>query len=534
MGSDALIGQTIGSYRIVRKLGQGKWGVVYEALQTSMNRPVALKLLSPELAAKPEMKQQFIGNVSAKANVDHPHILSVYEADEANGQTFFTHEYVEGDTLATLTAQGRKLDEPTALQTVKVVGEALAYLNQRKLAYTPLDASRIYIGTDKRPRLANLATFENQPGNTQEDIQTLGNGILAALPGGRAKEPGFQTMLMRMRDGGASGFASWPALLQAVTALEPKVIPADAFKLSAQDQAAIRAVEQAKRRQKQQLIWSMVGIFVVLWLAGLALWWKFHGANQRNFDQEIVKIPAGEFIYQNGQKVTLPDFWIDRYEVTMGQYAKFLDDLAKHPSAEFDHPQQPKGKLHVPRDWAIYYGRASSTFAGYRKVKYVPIDLNCPVFLVDYWDAYAYAKWKGRRLPTEQEWEKAARGTDGRAYPWGNDWNPKNVNAGGDFTPTVGPDYKPNVDGFVWWSPVDAITGDRSPTGIMDMAGNVSEWTDTWDPTHRYVIVRGGNYKSGPDEAKVTRRLTTTFPEIATETLGFRTVSDKPPAGGGG
>jgi formylglycine-generating enzyme required for sulfatase activity len=153
------------------------------------------------------------------------------------------------------------------------------------------------------------------------------------------------------------------------------------------------------------------------------------------------------------------------------------------------------------------------------------------VFNVNYFDAYAYAKWKGRRLPTEQEWEKAARGTNGNLYPWGNQWDPQKLNAGTDFQPDPAPGYVPAVDGYTWWAPVDAILSDRSAYGVIGMAGNVSEWTGTWDAGKTFVVVRGGNFKSNSEQALLTSQLKE-YPDAAAQALGFRTASDTPPSGG--
>ena len=224
--------------------------------------------------------------------------------------------------------------------------------------------------------------------------------------------------------------------------------------------------------------------------------------------------------------MTLPDFWIDQDVVTIGQYATFLSYLKQHPDemTKFDHPNQPKGKSHVPLKWEIYYAAAQAR----QPVNYVPIDLNCPIFNVDWWDAYAYANWKGRRLPTEQEWEKAARGTDGRMFPWGNDWDPKKCNSNADYVEHPGPNTpRGAVDGYIQWCPVDAIPADKSPYGVIGMAGNVSEWTASWDPTKRFPVIRGGNFHT-PDNS-VIRRVAVLDPEGISEYLGFRTASDKPP-----
>ena len=157
-------------------------------------------------------------------------------------------------------------------------------------------------------------------------------------------------------------------------------------------------------------------------------------------------------------------------------------------------------------------------------------NLDCPVFNVDYFDAYAYAKWKGRRLPTEEEWEKAARGPAGNLYPWGNEWDPKKLNAGGDYLENSPDGYKPAVDGFNWWAPVDAFAKtDRSPYGVVGMAGNVSEWTDSSNADKSEVVIRGGNFKSTATQALTTSSIKQD-PYFFRETLGFRTASDNPPA----
>ena len=521
---DNLPGQTIGNYKIIRKLGDGKWGAVYEAEQTSMGRAVAMKILAPHLQEQAEAKRQFIGNASAKANVQHPSILSVYEAGESDGHCYFTHEYVDGDTLAHLAAQRRAIDETVALQIVKVIAEALAALHQQKIPHSPLETNSIYLGIDQRPRLANLATVNGDVPNIQHDIQTLGRAVAGVLVGGRATAPGMQALLTRMQSSGPNGFLSWPALIQAVKAIEPKVKPADAFKLTAQDEAAIRAVEEARLKQKRSIIYSSVTVAVLLLILGVLIYRQFFRSNERKELEAMVPVPAGEFTYQNGEKTSTNAFWIDRYEVTIGQYAKFLDYLDSHSSNDFDHPKQPPGKTHVPKDeytWKIYIGRAR---AG-KPAANTPIDLNCPVFNVDFWDAYAYAKWKKHRLPTEQEWEKAARGTDGRLYPWGNDFDPKQLNGNADYIEKPQLNSKAAVDGFWWWCPVDAKPGDKSPYGAIGMAGNLSEWTDSW--VDDKPVIRGGNFHS--DDWKVTKRVTGADPFLSSEFVGFRTVSDTAP-----
>lgn len=519
------MGQTLGAYKIVRKLGEGKWGTVYEADQTAMGRLVAMKILSPELEQQPEAKKRFIGNASAKANVQHPFILSVYEAGEADGHCYFTHEYVEGENLAQLAAQNRTVDEPTALHTMKVVAEALSSLNQQKIAHALLKANNIYIGTDKRPRLSNLATHDGDTPNMQHEILTLGQAVSNVLPNKRATAPGLQAMLKRMQTPGQNGFLSWVALLQAVKALEPKVMPVDAFKLTAQDEAAIRAVENARKKQRMSIIYSSITALVLVVITGVVVYRTFFTSNERMELEKMLPVPAGEFIYQDGQKASTNAFWMDQYEITIGQYAKFLEYLRAHPTTQFDSPKQPAGKSHVPKDdvtWSIYYGRAR---AG-KPANNTPIDLNCPVFNVDYWDAYAYAKWRGHRLPTEIEWEKAARGTDGRIYPWGNELDMKRFDGNADYVERPGPETKATSDGYWWWCPVDAKPGDKSPYGIVGMAGNVSEWTDTWIDD-KFPVIRGGNFHS-PDW-KVTKRVTGAYPNTFSEYLGFRTVSDTPP-----
>ncbi len=183
---------------------------------------------------------------------------------------------------------------------------------------------------------------------------------------------------------------------------------------------------------------------------------------------EFVRIPAGEFLYGDSkEKIELPEFWMGKTPVTNAVYKRFLDA----------NPQQD-----APYDW--------------NNRQYPNGKAEHPVVNVSWHDAQAFCEWAGLRLPTEREWEKAARGTDGRKYPWGEqEPTPELCNFGknvGATTP-VGR-YSPAGD---------------SPYGCVDMSGNVWEWTESlYKKGENWRVLRGGSWYSGKNRlpAAVRRR----------------------------
>jgi len=518
-----LAGQPFGAYLIDRKIADGRWGTVYFAVQLSINRPVGIEILDAAKASDELTRERFIADARAKAQVQHPSILAVYEAGEADGRYFYAHEYVDGSTLATLKLSGDRLDEPAALKVLRVAAEGLAYLTSHHIPHQTPDASSISVGNNGQAHLANLAAQATDDQLTPEqEIQALGRIMLSVLPAIQSLSQGLRDLLKGMVQTGPEALTTWGQVLQGIKAIEPKVIPIEAAKITAQDRAAIAAVELARKQQKRALYFSIGSVISLLILVGVLVYWLY-ASNERTLDEQI-DIPAGEFLFANGETKNLPEFWIDKYEVTYGQYGKFVKFLEEHPTSEYDDPRQPRIKtaaMHKPEHWDIYYLNA---VAG-KSAHSVKIDLNCPVMEVDFWDAYAYAKWRGRELPTEEQWEKAARGIKGFTYPWGEDFDPKKVNSGADFD-QAHPDAKGAIDGFNYWNPVDKIKGDKSPFGVMGMAGNVREWTNTWDPVKRRPVVKGGSYLS--KDVRLDQRAEMD-PATINESLGFRTISHTPP-----
>lgn len=235
----------------------------------------------------------------------------------------------------------------------------------------------------------------------------------------------------------------------------------------------------------------------------------------------MVLIPAGPFLMGSNDglpnerpehHVTVDAYYIDQFEVTAGRYQKFVESA----------------KRGLPPMWDDEAARTLS---------------DLPAVGMTWTDAAAYCRWAGRRLPTEAEWEKAARGTDGRRYPWG------------PMQPFVD---MANYNRGVWVS--EAVTlvpvgsglggmsvryglenGGRSPYGLFHMAGNAAEWVADWYDREYYLrspeknpfgptagekrVLRGGSWADLPIALRVTARFSAE-PEFEDRTIGFRCAAD--------
>ncbi|MCS6994880.1 MAG: formylglycine-generating enzyme family protein, partial [Anaerolineales bacterium] len=187
---------------------------------------------------------------------------------------------------------------------------------------------------------------------------------------------------------------------------------------------------------------------------------------------EMVYVPAGEFLMgspagvgwsdERPQHVVYLDaFWIDRTEVTNAMYARFLNERGNQEEGGVTWLDEGYARVHQS-------GGRWAADAGYEEH---------PVVAVSWFGAAAYCEWAGARLPTEAEWEKAARGTDGRTYPWG------------DAAPTCSLlNFWPSAsDCVVGTSAVGSYPAGASPYGALDMAGNVWEWVADWYDENYYA-----------------------------------------------
>ncbi|HXV82918.1 MAG TPA: SUMF1/EgtB/PvdO family nonheme iron enzyme, partial [Candidatus Binatia bacterium] len=294
-----------------------------------------------------------------------------------------------------------------------------------------------------------------------------------------------------------------PAYLKSVTLLEPhgNVVATVA-------DAVHRIALECRRALLRKVFKGVAAASIVVGAA--YFYWVYREPGREITGQDgapAVAVPAGNFTMGDDEEsplreIYLDAFYIDKYEVTVARYAKFL---------------KTTGNVRLPEDWK----EASLDGAN-----------ELPVVGVDWHDADAYCKWAGKRLPTEAEWEKAARGTDGRRYPWGND-EPTSSRANFGKSSAVSP-YKGGL------APVGSREAGSSPYGVQDLAGNAGEWVADWfgagfrrgdlrnpkgPENGTDKVIRGGGWYDPPVRLNLSRRMHAS-PDNRAHDVGFRCAND--------
>ena len=484
----------LGEYRLKKLLAETSISRLWLAEQVSVARLVLVEELCDEHYRVP-----FLANVRAKAAVDHPLIGSVYEAVAEPDLCFYAHELLPGTTLAARLTADESLQPARLAVILRRICEAHL---QHEALHQPtalLDLNDVYLDEHGVIRLTNLAVAGPRlPEQSGRDIVYLGTALVPLVALGQPGATRLATLFAWMRGEGLDAPLTWGQTRDFCVQIEHQL--AGPLSLLTPTQGGTRT------SFKQPVVW--ITAFTVLVLVGIIasaikLRPPLPPPPPRASLPAAVTIPAGSHPTPDGSQETLPAFRISAHEITIGQYAEFLDTLgmlAKNQrDGTYDLASQPQEKTtHTPTDWPALLAAAKISGVWQNQL----VTLDSPVVGVDWWDAAAYAEWKKGHLPTQEEWFAAL-----------------SIDLKMPATLPAGP-----------FAPVTATTADRTPPGLVGMAGSVCEWTAkrAANPTNplgeKFWVITGGSYlKSG---SNALSREWVTDRSLRRPDLGFRVVFD--------
>ena len=587
-----LVGRTLkGKYRIDAWIGGGGMGTVYRATFLKVGIEVAVKVLNPDLLTEQRgMLDRFRREARAAMSIQHQNAIRVIDFDDDDNLHYLVMEIVKGRELSEVIAEEGPLDYHRAVWLLAQICDAIDAAHQQKIIHRDLKPANVIVqksGEQEAVKVLDFGiaklhiarekdsteTLVTQPGTVMgtplymspeqcwgkeldkelgqtSDIYTLGVigyellskrspfpvaekcgadlrecikqrrvetpvPLLEVMPS--IPENVAEVIMHALEESPANRPASAAEMAQGLREAAGST-PATSSKYTpGRSTSSTRSTASIQMKARRPLILGAAAIVAVL---GLGLYLYLSGK------KEVEKVvtnqpPAGMSLIKGGSfmmgrndgdddegpahQQTVADFWLDQYEVTNEQYKKFVDATGNRP----------------PGNWA------NGTFPSEQA--------QWPVTYVTWTDAVAYATWTKKRLPTEAEWEYAARGGSQQLlYPWGSEWKDGNAN--------ISPVGRTVVQ-------VGIFKKDVSPFGIYDLAGNVREWVQ--DSYTRYVtksaglpqcpeckVYRGGSFKEDIKDTKVTHRWAT-LPDIPTDTntrsqyeksvlpyVGFRCAKD--------
>jgi formylglycine-generating enzyme required for sulfatase activity len=431
----------IGDYIILQCLREHEETRTWLAKQVSVGRTVLIDELKQTHSTH---SQAFLADVRAKAAVEHPLVGSIYEASTDRGLCFCAYELLPGDTVTQLAQSQESFKAQRFVHLLRRIAEANIYHETHQNATSPLGPDDIHIDTQGIIRLENLVIHgERNEDQSLRDIIHLGSFFQSVLDPNHPGTTRCLTLLAWMRGEDTEHYLSWAKIRDYCEQIEQQLT--EPSEIQALPTTAIPA------EQKSYLMWVWIALGVLL-LGGVitfAITRTKNGSSIAETKPAWIEVPAGSYSTMNGFDFTVVAFSISNQEVSIGEYSKFiktLDLLAKESNDHvFNHPDQPKSKTsHKPNHWDDLYDSALKS----KPWNNIKINLNTPVVGVDWWDAYAYAKWKKCALPTQEQWLAAL-------VSQSKDYSTIPVSA---------------------WPPANE-TPDRTTNGILAMAGSVAEWT---------------------------------------------------------
>ncbi len=533
----------IGKYELQEFLGGGM-ARVYRAVDTVIGRTVAVKILTEEGCANEEIRSRFLQEARLAGNVTHDNVINIYDfGEDSEGRPFMVMEFLKGEDLRQAIKSGSTGDTRNKLRIALDIARALEHIHSQNIIHRDIKPDNIHITTSGAIKLMDFGISKAMDSTRTTtgvvmgtpyymapeqvlgrnitplvDVYSFGVLVFELMTGtrpiaGDTVERIFYQILQEPLNVEPMRLAGIPDpiidLVTRCTEKDPAKRPQGFGEVSARIRSiihdwdaptrplhSVQPAAPATPARKPWLIPAAVAAMVVV-LAGV--YFGIRATRKpavapvaappkvveappkaelaRVLDLpagKMVLVPGGDFLFgKDNQSLNLPDFYIDRTEVSKEAYAKFC--------AETGRTMPPGAADEQDRD---------------------------PIVDVTYTDTQEFAKWAGKRLPTIEEWEKAARGTRGRLYPWGdNVRDPLPANIG-------------NKPGVV---PVGSNADGASPCGAVNLLGNVWEWVEgTRAPSpdtlklyakllkppptaaEPWSVIRGGSFKDKLHDAYLT------------------------------